>query len=192
MGARLTSAAVNIEAELAGLRAPLLRFAQLQLRCPHSAEDVVSETMLALLEKPDAFAGASSLRTYATGILKHKIIDLIRRKGRELPIEPMDEQSVDDALDALWLEDGHWCDKPQSWPTPDGEYERRQFIIQLQNCIDKLPARLARVFMMRESLDLDTEEICKDMNITANHCGVLLYRARMQLRECLDHSWARS
>jgi RNA polymerase sigma-70 factor (ECF subfamily) len=104
----------------------------------------------------------------------------------------MDDQTVDDALDALWLEDGHWRDKPQTWPTPDGEYERREFIIQLQNCIDKLPARLARVFMMRESLDLDTEEICKDMDITANHCGVLLYRARMQLRECLDQSWARS
>lgn len=181
-----------MQTELAALRTPLLRFAQMQLRCPHSAEDVVSETLLALIEKPEAFAGASTLRTYATGILKHKIIDLLRRKGRELPIETQDDQSLDDAIEALWREDGHWRDKPGAWPTPDSEYERRQFIGQLQACIDKLPERLARVFMMRESLDMDTDTICRDLGITANHCGVLLYRARMQLRECLDRSWAQS
>lgn len=181
-----------MQTELATLRTPLLRFAQMQLRCQHSAEDVVSETLLALIEKPDAFAGTSTLRTYATGILKHKIIDLLRRKGRELPIETQDDQSLDDAIEALWREDGHWRDKPVVWPTPDAELERRQFLGQLQACVDKLPERLARVFMMRESLDMDTETICRDLGITANHCGVLLYRARMQLRECLDHSWAKA
>lgn len=176
--------------DIHALRAPLLRYAQMQLRDSHLAEDVVSETLLALLEKPEAFAGASTLRTYATGILKHKVIDLLRRKGRELPIEPLEDQCVDDAIDALWDQDGHWRERPTQWPTPEAAFEQRQFLSQLQACVDKLPDRLARVFLMRETLDLDTGDICRDLGITANHCGVLMYRARMQLRECLERHWA--
>lgn len=188
--APLRSPAMPTDAEIDALRAPLLRYAQMQLRDSHLAEDVVSETLLALLEKPDAFAGASTLRTYATGILKHKIIDLLRRKGRELPIEPLEDQSVDDAIDALWDEGGHWRERPAQWPTPEAALEQRQFLSQLQACVDRLPDRLARVFLMRETLDLDTNDICRDLGITANHLGVLMYRARMQLRECLERHWA--
>lgn len=186
---------MSIDTDIHALRTPLLRYAQMQLRDSHLAEDVVSETLLALLallEKPGAFAGASSLRTYATGILKHKIIDLLRRKGREQPIAPLEDQSVDDALDALWDDEGHWRERPHEWPTPDGALQQRQFLSQLQACVDKLPDRLARVFLMRETLDLDTDDICRDLGITANHCGVLMYRARMQLRECLERHWGRA
>ena len=98
---------MNIEAELAQLHQQLLRFAMMQLRNESMAEDVVSETFLAILEKPDSFEGRSSLRTYATGILKFKIIDVIRKRGREVHVEPLDEQSMDDAMDALFAKDGH-------------------------------------------------------------------------------------
>ena len=98
---------MSLEQDLAELRTPLLRFAQLQLRNDALAEDVVSETLLAILEKPGAFEGRSSLRTYATGILKFKIIDVLRTRGRELPIETLDEQSFDEALDALFVDNGH-------------------------------------------------------------------------------------
>ena len=108
-----------LEADLAVLYQPLLRFAKLQLRNDSMAEDVVSETMLALLEKPDRFEGRSSLRTYATGILKFKIIDVLRQRGREVHIEPMDEQSTDDALDALFQRDGHYNDPPPAWQQPE-------------------------------------------------------------------------
>lgn len=181
----------DLSTELASLRAPLLRFAQMQLRSPAMAEDVVSETLLAILEKPQAFAGNSSLRTYATGILKHKIIDLLRRKGRELPIEPLDEQSYDEAIDALFVEDGHWRQNPSEWPTPESELDQRQFMAALAACVEKLPTKLARVFLMRETMERETAQICQDLGITANHCGVLLYRARMQLRECLEQRWVR-
>ena len=106
---------MTLESELAALQQPLMRFAQLQLRNTSMAEDVVSETMLAILEKPGSFEGRSSLRTYATGILKFKIIDVLRKRGREVHIEPMDEQSMDDALDALFEADGHWHDAPTAW-----------------------------------------------------------------------------
>jgi RNA polymerase sigma-70 factor, ECF subfamily len=123
---------MSLEAELAELHQPLLRFALLQLRNDSLAEDVVSETLLAILEQPQRFEGRSSLRTYATSILKFKIIDVLRRKGREVHIEPLDEQSMDDALDALFLKDGHWQDRPVAWPQPEESLEQRQFFEALR------------------------------------------------------------
>ena len=180
---------MTLESELAALRIPLLRFAQLQLRNDSAAEDVVSETLLAILEKPENFEGRSSLRTYATGILKFKIIDLLRRRGREMPIEPLDEQSVDDAIDALFVEDGHWREPPPAWQQPERALEQSQFFETLQACVERLPPKLGRVFMMREWLEREVGDICTELGITDNYCGVLLYRARMQLRECLDQRW---
>ena len=155
------------------------------------AEDVVSEALLAILEKPDNFEGRSSLRTYATGILKFKIIDGIRLRGREAHIEPLDEQSLDDALDALFQKDGHWQEPPSAWQQPERALEQSQFFEALQVCVDRLPAKIGRVFMMREWLERDTEDICQELGITANNCGVMLYRAHMQLPECLDGNWFR-
>ena len=180
---------MSFESELAGLRPALLRYAQLQLRQDSLAEDVVSETLLAILEKPTAFEGRSSLRTYATGILKFKIIDVIRRKGREVHIEPLDEQSMDDAIDALFAKDGHWQDAQPAWQQPERALEQSQFFAALQACIDRLPPKIGRVFMMREWLDREVDEICVELGITSNNCGVMLYRARMQLRECLGTGW---
>jgi RNA polymerase sigma-70 factor, ECF subfamily len=183
--------AMSLESELAALHPHLLRFAKLQLRNDSMAEDVVSEALLAILEKPDNFEGRSSLRTYATGILKFKIIDLIRLRGREVHIEPLDEQSLDDALDALFMKDGHWQEPPPAWQHPERALEQSQFFEALKVCVDRLPAKIGRVFMMREWLERDTEDICQELGITANNCGVMLYRARMQLRECLDGNWFR-
>lgn len=180
---------MSIESQLAALHTPLLRFAQLQLRNDSLAEDVVSETFLAILEKPDGFEGRSSLRTYATGILKFKVIDVLRRRGREVHIEPLDEQSLDDALDALFAADGHWQEPPPAWQQPERALEQAQFFETLQECIDKLPPKLGRVFMMREWLEQEVGDICEELAITSNNCGVMLYRARMQLRDCLDRHW---
>ena len=177
---------MSLEADLAALRPALLKFAQLQLRDPRACEDVVSEVLLALLERPQAFEGRSSLRTYATGILKFKIVDHLRRRAREVPIEPLDEQSMDDALDALFAADGHYREPQPAWQQPERALESAQVQRQLEGCIEHLPERLGRVFMMREWLEKEVDEICGELGITANHCSVLLYRARMQLRGCLQ------
>ena len=180
---------MSLESDLAALHRPLLRFAQLQLRNNSMAEDVVSETLLAILEKPDNFEGRSSLRTYATGILKFKVIDVLRRRGREVHIEPLPEQSIDDALDTLFEADGHWHNEPAPWRLPERALEQSQFFEALQVCVDRLPPKMGRVFMMREWLEQETDDICQELGITSNHCGVMLFRARMQLRECLDRNW---
>ena len=182
---------MTLESQLAELRVPLLRYATLQLRDAAAAEDAVSDTLLAILEKPDAFAGASSLRTYATGILKHKLVDTLRRMGRETAIEVPEDRTLDDMIDQLFQADGHWVEPPRPWGQPEAVLSERQFFTVLEGCIEGMPARLARVFMAREWLEKEVTEICAEMQITANHCGVLLYRARMLLRECMDQRWVR-
>jgi RNA polymerase sigma-70 factor (ECF subfamily) len=180
---------MTLESELATLHPQLLRFARMQLRNDSMAEDVVSETLLAILEKPDNFEGRSTLRTYATGILKFKVIDVLRQRGREVHIEPLDEQSLDDAIDALFQADGHWQDAPPAWQQPERALEQSQFFDTLQVCVDRLPPKIGRAFMMREWLEREMDDICAELGITPNHCGVMLYRARMQLRDCLDRNW---
>jgi RNA polymerase sigma-70 factor (ECF subfamily) len=177
------------DADMVQLRSQLLRFAKLQLRDPCAAEDAVSETLLAILERPDRFEGRSSLRTYATGILKFKIIDSMRRRRREVSVDDLGDADLAETIDQLFEADGHWQDPPAAWCQPERSLEQQQFFEVLQACVDKLPPRLGRVFMMREWLELEVEDICRELEISANNCGVMLYRARMSLRACLDLQW---
>ena len=179
----------TLHRELDALRPALVRFAVLQLRNEALAEDVVQDALIAVLEKPDRFAGQSSLRTYVTGILKHKIVDVMRASKREFRIEAEDGQSDADAIDALFTPDGHTVDMPRQWGDPDATLEQKDFFRVLETCLDRLPPRTARIFMMREWLELDTDEICKELGISASNAWVMLYRARVQLRECLDLNW---
>ena len=179
----------TLHRELEELRPALVRFAVLQLRNETLAEDVVQDALIAVLEKPDRFAGQSSLRTYVTGILKHKIIDVLRAAKREYRIETDGDQSEADVIDALFKPDGHTVDMPRQWGDPDATLEQKDFFRIMEICLEKLPAKTARIFMMREWLELETEEICKELGITASNAWVMLYRARLQLRECLDLNW---
>lgn len=173
-------------------RAYLLRYAVLQLRDATAAEDAVQETLLAALQSGSGFAGQSSVRTWLTGILKHKIIDHLRRKSREQPLERPDEAAAEgtlDIADAAFATDGHWHDFPSAWGAPDKSFESAQFWTVFEACVQVMPARAARVFVMREVLELTTDDICKELGITATNCWVLLHRARLALRACLDVKW---
>jgi RNA polymerase sigma-70 factor (ECF subfamily) len=181
--------AAALDAEVAKLRPALLRIARLQLRNDAWAEDVVSETLIAALEGRGRFTGQSQLKTWVVGILKHKIIDQFRRGGREVSVEQLAGESSDDAVEALFRADGHRVSLPLEWGDPEASLSEVQFFDVLQMCLDRLPANLGRVFMMREWLEIETAEICKELGITATNCSVMMFRARMRLRECLEAQW---
>jgi len=166
----------------------LLRYARLHLANPAQAEDVVQETLLAALEGGERYSGRSTLRTWLTGILKHKIIDQIRRASREQPLVD-DERSEAEAVDALFAADGHWREFPQDWDNPETALDNGRFWKAFELCLQRLPARTAQVFRMREVMELPTEDICKALDISATNCWVMLHRARLVLRECLQLTW---
>jgi len=179
----------DFRGQVEGHRPYLLRYATLQLRNPDAAEDAVQEALLAALAGEANFAGRSNLRTWLTGILKHKIVDAIRRASRERPVETEATEGDPAQFDALFDERGHWREPPGAWEHPESALEQKQFLAALEQCLQGLPERTARAFMMREHLGLETGEICKELKITATHCWVLLYRARMALRQCLESGW---
>ena len=169
------------------LRPQLLRFARGQLRNDAWAEDAVSECLLAALQRPHSFAGQSQLKTWLVGTLKHKLVDQLRHYTREATI--VAGEDGDDLDDALFQADGHWREAPQDWGDPDAACSRKQFFEVLQVCCENLPPVQARVFMMREWLELGSDEICRELAITSTNLWVLLHRARLRLRECLQVRW---
>jgi RNA polymerase sigma-70 factor (ECF subfamily) len=176
----------DLAQQLKTLREPLMRYARKQLRNEAWAEDAVSETLLVALEKPQAFGGQSQLKTWLIGILKHKLIDQIRRHGREISTTREDEEDLDEAL---FKPDGHWREAPAEWGNPEATLGQRQFLEILDACVDHLPGQQGQVFMMREWLGLETEEVCQQLGVSSTNLFVLLHRARLRLRECLQTRW---
>lgn len=183
------SDALDFAAQVQALRPQLLRFARSQLRNDAWAEDAVSDTLLAALEKPGSFAGRSQLKTWLVGVLKHKVVDQLRRHHREATVLTADDG--EDLDESLFETEGrrHWRDKPADWGNPETAFGQRQFFEVLEACMDHLPATQGRVFMMREWLELSTDEICQELQVTPTNLWVLLHRARMRLRECLQQRW---
>ncbi len=186
---------MSFEKEVAEQRVYLLKFARLQLRNEAWAEDAVSETMLAAIAKPQAFGGKAQLRTWLVGVLKHKVVDILRTNLREPNVADMrggteSDESEGDLIDALgFKQDGHYSEAPAEWGNPDRDLSQRQFMAVMDACISKLPAVQGRLFLMREWLELDAEEVCKTLNITSTNLYVQLHRARLKLRECLQLNW---
>ncbi|MBI3804413.1 MAG: sigma-70 family RNA polymerase sigma factor [Nitrospirae bacterium] len=166
----------------------LYRFALLRLRDPKLAEDVVQETLLSALQARDRFLGESSERSWLIGILKHKIIDHFRKSSREMPIE--DATQFEAEMEGVFDEQGHWKRDetgPAEWAADPGVlFERKEFWVALDGCLSKLPARMAHVFSLREIDDISSAQICDTLKISTSNLWVLLHRARMQLRKCLE------
>lgn len=181
---------MSLEDQLAQHRDYLLRFARLQLRNDAWAEDAVSETLLAAIAKPQSFANRSQLKTWLVGILKHKVVDILRQRKREVVLDGAAEGDGGEELDALMFKaDGHYAAQPADWGNPEQDLQSRQFFAVLEACAEKLPATMGRVFLMREWLELSSEEICKELQLTPTNLYVQLHRARLRLRECLELNW---
>jgi RNA polymerase sigma-70 factor (TIGR02943 family) len=181
---------MSFETDVAAQRSYLMRFARLQLRNDAWAEDAVSETILAAVARPQGFAGQSQLKTWLVGILKHKVVDALRSNLREVNFSDVQGDRESDALDALgFIPDGHFAEQPANWGNPDQDLAQRQFMTVMDACVQKLPPMQGRLFLMREWLEMECDEVCKELNITSTNLYVQLHRARLRLRECLELNW---
>ena len=174
----------------------LYRFALSRVKDASVAEDLVQETFLAALKARRNFRGRSTARTWLIAILKHKIVDFIRKKIKEQTsdkIEFVSDSFSIDTIDANFKNSGDWQIRPAKWTVnPTILYEQKEFVDVLYLCLAELPERQAKAFMMREIDGRSTKEICKKLGVSATNSWVMLYRARMGLRGCLEMNWFNS
>lgn len=187
----MTTLAPSPPEALAQHRRFLLDLAALQLGCREDADDVVQDTFAAALAGLSGFSGAVPLRAWLVGILRHKIVDAIRRRARYVRLDtdealPADEREFDDHFSA----DGCWQPSALNGSCPEATLAHRELLELIELCMQKLPTNTARVFLMREFLDLEFSEIAERLELTEGHLRVLLYRARMRLRDCVSRGWS--
>ena len=180
-----TTAEVNAELWVDDYGDALFGYALARVQDRSIAEDLVQETFLSAVRSRERFKGRSSDKTWLFAILKHKIIDHFRKSrtkfsGREFSL---DDESVAGFFNAK----GAWTENPAHWSTDPGKsQETKEFIDHFYRCLADLPRRNADAFTFREIDGLSTADICERLNISASNCWVILYRARMLLRRCLE------
>jgi RNA polymerase sigma-70 factor (ECF subfamily) len=180
------------EALLAEHRPVLFRFALLQLRDNELADDTVQETLLAAWQSSANFAGKAELRTWLIGILKHKIADHWRRSTREVVTSDFDQIDNDEGeadVDEFFMSNGHWNGGPTTWNDPEAALKQQEFWGIYETCQNNLPPKMAKVFMLRELVGLEAEEVCRETGLSDANYWVTMHRARLRLRECLEIRW---
>lgn len=177
---------------LQDLRGQMVRFAVVQLKDESLAEEAVQEALMGALKNVHAFARRAALKTWVFAILRNKIIDILRRRQRL--VEASRLQGDDDSgesIQALFDGRGYWQaeERPAAWSQPAEEIRNGQFWRVFEACLNGLPETQSRVFMMREFLELDSQEICLTEQLSVSNLHVILHRARLRLRECLENNW---
>lgn len=160
---------------LSDLRSQMLKFAMLRLRDEEMAEDAVQDALIGALKNAGSFDQRSALKTWVFAILKNKISDMFRRDQRAIEINRQLMNTEDEM--------------PPARSQPMESIKNAQFWNIFNGCMSGLPKNQARLFKMRELQDLNSAEIRETMNITTSNLHVMLYRARLRLRRCLEHNW---
>jgi RNA polymerase sigma-70 factor (ECF subfamily) len=174
----------------------LYNYALYRVNDADEAKDLVQETFLSGLKGKDAFRGESSEKTWLLTILKRKIIDYYRKKSVQSIQTSIDSETVAAGYDQFFRNDGdlenNWTDegKPKTWST-DGlqRMETKEFYEVLNKCLSLLPRKWAAVFCMKNMEEMETEIICKELNVTASNYWIMMHRSKLQLRKCIETDW---
>lgn len=163
----------------------MYRYALSRVSDPATAQDLVQEALVAAVQSFKRFKGQSSIKTWLVAILKRKVVDHYRRSStRQATVD------IDSVVERQFDERGHWRARPNEWiVNPDAVYEQKEFMDVLYSCLSKMPDRLAEIFMLREFEGSKTKTICDQLNISESNSWVMLYRARMHLRACMEENW---
>ena len=153
-------------ADVVAHRAYLVRFATRRLRDPALAEDAVHDVFEAVLSGRATFAGRAALRSWLTGVLKHKIVDALRRAPAH--------ESLDDG-------DGPAHDVASPAPGPEEIAEQRERLGRALAGIEKLPAGLRDAIRLRAIDERSAEAACRELGISEENLFVRVHRARKRL-----------
>ena len=174
------------------LRRQMLKFATLQLGSVDLAEDAVQEALIGAMRNARSFEGNAAFKTWVFAILKNKIADTLRQRSRLVEASRLLHSDEDeDELDELFDHRSHWQadERPRAWGDPEAVVHGQHFWRVFEVCLEYLPGQQARIFMMREFIEMESQEICAAMDISISNLNVILYRARLRLRECLENRW---
>lgn len=177
---------------LKSVRDEMLRFARLQLGNDAEVEDAVQEALAGALKNAHSFRAQAALKTWMIAILKNKVADILRRRQKH-PIGTihLENDDVASRYPAAFNRKGRWrgTSRPAPWGDPEAALHSRQFLAIFDACLDCLPAQQGRVFLMREVIELGPAEICAETGLTLANVYVILHRARLGLRACLEQNW---
>jgi RNA polymerase sigma-70 factor (ECF subfamily) len=177
---------------IAQVREDMMRFARLQLGADDEAEDAVQEALAGALRNAASFRGEAALKTWMIAILKNKVADILRqRQRRPINASQIPSQDQEGVLPAVFDQKGMWRDvaRPARWEDPEADLHSSQFLAIFDACLNRLPPQQGRVFMMREVVELETQEICTELGLSISNVHVILHRARLALRACLQLHW---
>lgn len=167
----------------------LYRFALSRVSDADTAEELVQDTFLSALDGLATFRGEASERTWLFVILRRKIIDHYRRQARvtHVGLDALSEEGPKEA-DFFTRDNGHWAPPqvPASWLNADAALEQQELHDVLQSCQKRLPPQYGAVFALRFVEELSAEEICQELGLTSANYWVIVHRAKLQLRRCLE------
>jgi RNA polymerase sigma-70 factor (ECF subfamily) len=167
----------------------LYAYAMSRLRNAAAAEDCVQDTFLAGIKALDRFDGSRDIKFWLRGIMHNKIVDQIRKSVKENKVNIDNED--EGLLESFWYKySGIATTNPDPWQfNPRKACDNTEFWEVLNTCIDQVKEPARQAFVLRMLEDMETEEVCKVMDITPNYLWVLLHRARGQLKISLEQKW---
>lgn len=176
---------------LEDIRRQMIKFATLQLSDAHQAEDAVQEALIGAMKNAASFGGRAAFKTWMFAILKNKIADILRYRQRTVNVGSLGSGDDDEDMSELFDNKGYWQveERPVAWGNPEATLRESHFWRVFEACLEGLPPKQARVFMMREFIELEADEICAAVELTTSNLHVLLHRSRLRLRECIENKW---
>jgi RNA polymerase sigma-70 factor (TIGR02943 family) len=166
----------------------LYRYALPRVNDSEVAKDLVQDTFLAAWRNYENFKGEISEKNWLFTILKNKIIDHFRKSSTRLTDSLPDVGNSDSYFD----ETDSWpsVSAPQDWNAhTESIIDRKEFYEVLSKCKGMLKEIQNSVFTLKYIDGLESDEICKELKITASNYWVLIHRAKLQLRACLEKNW---
>ncbi|MBN2614451.1 MAG: sigma-70 family RNA polymerase sigma factor [Bacteroidales bacterium] len=167
----------------------LYNYAWSRVHSKQLAEDLVQDTFVSALNAMDSFRGESTVRTWMLSILRRKVVDHYRKKSTQNEKTTLSfESPFEDESGTK----GHWIMEraPKDWQWQSGYPMRsKEFQSIMESCLSQLPEKWKSVFVLKVMEEIESSEICKEVGCTSSNFWVILHRARLQLRECIEKKW---